>query len=824
VATTTTLYATGATAATGTGLTWTTPTNATGSTASTYAIWTSTTASVTTTLDLTGYDFSSQFVAGSTVDSVTATVKHYESGTATTVVTALTAQLFSGATAIGSPTTLTRSTTTTNSQSITFSGANAPTEAQLASPLTLRISGTRANSTTTYTVNVDYAGLAVNYTTPVTLPYTETFTGANGTAWPTTFSTTGGTTTNYINGNQGMFSAGSAWAVQRAYLAGVPASADTEVYLELTATAGGSAYWFSTIAQAPSLAANSADAGLPQYGYSAGFGADGTCWVTRIPNGTTKTDLFSGTLPGGAPAAGVAQGFRMRVQNGVVQARLWPLSQSEPTSWSFSATDPTPLTTAGRPMVALAGGATTTILAIDNLTYSIPSSTPDVPRQVSKTAWVTTPGGKAVSRYVITTATGTNREAYLYTTADRLPGTTTELAIFNHGMDTQNQGAGGSASPFLEDSTQTGPQPLAQRLIDLGYTVIVPTYGNTHGNDDNQARFAAAYAYMAANWTVTNTVLVGFSMGGDTTLINLHRQTVPAIKIAYIVAGLTDFVAIAGPSGNDVGYTGAALYTAYGTTQAGLQAATVNYDPMQQAASKWAGMRIRMAVSTQDAIITPALQGTPFRDKAISGGATVVYNQTTGAHSTPAQWEDAATVAAWLDAAAAGLSGSGTLTATGTPAAVRTAALSGNGTLTATTTQSTTTAATLSGSGTLTATTVIGGQATANLSGAGQLTATTAIALTAAANLNAAGQLTALTTVTLTRTANLSGSGQLTGSGGAGINRTAGLSGSGTLTVITEIAPGGSARDVTVVLGKVLRTSFTAGSPLRASLIIGRRE
>lgn len=159
----TTLYGTTATPSTATGATWTNPNNATGSTAGTVAVWTSTTRSVTATLQLSGYNFSSALPAGNVLTGVTANIAAYMASTATTILTSVTAQLFSGTTAIGSAVSLTPySTTTTNVYTVNF--PTLPTTAQLAD-LRVTISGVRGNSTTSTTLDVDYVGMFISYAT-----------------------------------------------------------------------------------------------------------------------------------------------------------------------------------------------------------------------------------------------------------------------------------------------------------------------------------------------------------------------------------------------------------------------------------------------------------------------------------------------------------------------------------------------------------------------------------------------------------------------------------------------------------------------------------
>jgi hypothetical protein len=128
------------------------------------------------------------------------------------------------------------------------------------------------------------------------------------------------------------------------------------------------------------------------------------------------------------------------------------------------------------------------------------------------------------------------------------------------------------------------------------------------------------------------------------------------------------------------------------------------------------------------------------------------------------------------------LTGSGSLAATGTPTAPGTAALSGSGSLSATGAPGFTGAATLSGSGTLSASGAVlsGGQA--SLSGSGTLSAAGTPAAPGAAALSGAGTLTTTGTPATTGAAALTGSGTLTAAGPLQFSGTATLSGTGTLT------------------------------------------
>ena len=154
-------WATGLSAGTSTGTNWTNSSNALDPNDSTFAAWANTSANAVGTITLNGYNGQTAMggVQPPSIDQVQATIYHYV--TNTTRVSAATAQLFSGLTPIGTTVTLTRTTTTTNSQTITFPAV--PTWAQC-TDLRIEIKYTRFNGTQAGTANVDAAGMVISYT------------------------------------------------------------------------------------------------------------------------------------------------------------------------------------------------------------------------------------------------------------------------------------------------------------------------------------------------------------------------------------------------------------------------------------------------------------------------------------------------------------------------------------------------------------------------------------------------------------------------------------------------------------------------------------
>lgn len=130
-----------------------------GSTPDTFATWVTNVANITATITVSGYDFST-IPSGATVNSVTVLFRHSESSTARLV--AVFADVFDGATQIG--TTINGTTNTATHNDSAAMSAN-PTVAQLKSAnFKVRLSATRGNVGTTSTWSVDHIDVTVDYT------------------------------------------------------------------------------------------------------------------------------------------------------------------------------------------------------------------------------------------------------------------------------------------------------------------------------------------------------------------------------------------------------------------------------------------------------------------------------------------------------------------------------------------------------------------------------------------------------------------------------------------------------------------------------------
>lgn len=361
MATTSALYATAA--ATAGAATWTNTANAVGSTSANFATWTSAVNAATSNITLSGYNF--QTLIGSppaSVGTIDATIKGYVSNT--TNISTVTAQLMSGATNIGSAVTLTKSTTTTNSQTITF--ATAPTWAQLAD-IRVMITVAHGANTTSATYNLDYISLTSTYTAAsVTLPFTETWTGTTGAAWPPQWTIQSGTGTIQSNGGQ-LVASGGAYFSGRADLTSMAVAGDTDVVVTFTPS--------SVITEMYIVIGIDGDGtGAGQVQPDSGY----TFWASPLDNqisldrcdGSSDTQLVNGAF---TFAASTAYSVRFQRVGTTLRARIWAASGSEPTTWALTAIlADTPKT--GRMFLGTQNGSdgVSKTVTFDNLTVSVP--------------------------------------------------------------------------------------------------------------------------------------------------------------------------------------------------------------------------------------------------------------------------------------------------------------------------------------------------------------------------------------------------------------------------------------------------------------------
>lgn len=159
MATTAALYAGAAAGIDGT-YTWTTTANATGSGTGTYATCTTAVASAAPVLEVSSFAADVAVPAGSTINSVTVTVRHFVAST--TWWTSESAQLYAGATAKGTLVAMTKRTAA-GDDSFVVTGL---TLADLAD-LRVRYQPLHTINAISSAANLDRVGLVVDYTAPV---------------------------------------------------------------------------------------------------------------------------------------------------------------------------------------------------------------------------------------------------------------------------------------------------------------------------------------------------------------------------------------------------------------------------------------------------------------------------------------------------------------------------------------------------------------------------------------------------------------------------------------------------------------------------------
>ncbi|MFZ0157920.1 MAG: CotH kinase family protein, partial [Kineosporiaceae bacterium] len=225
--------------------------------------------------------------------------------------------------------------------------------------------GLAASATYTYTVRaVDAAGNlgpasnAVTVTTSAASGelYATTFTGADGAAWPTGWTTgtaAGGTATIRADAGQLAF-ANTSGSYARAQLSGLAARADSDVTFSyrwrdpaakgyLNVALRGSGGW--------------SGAYRPANGYGLEFTSTSTSVTVKEMSGGTTTTVA--TLTNAQATTTATQWVRLRVVGSTVQVKTWAGGQAEPTPWRSSITDPS-ISAAGQVYLSYVRSSTAT--------------------------------------------------------------------------------------------------------------------------------------------------------------------------------------------------------------------------------------------------------------------------------------------------------------------------------------------------------------------------------------------------------------------------------------------------------------------------------
>ena len=196
-------------------------------------------------------------------------------------------------------------------------------------------------------------------TTPV---FTESWTAADGSPWPSAWTSSGSSGAPQVvagRGRLGWTDASGAYA--RSALSDTSTQlADGEVLLSYRWSDTGAVSYFVTTLRGSGGWLNGY---RPRNGYSLQLQSNSrTATLQRTVNGTT-TSLGSATAQTGTTAQ---QWLRFRTVGDRVMVRVWADGSPEPTSWTLSLTDSAPLTQAGQPHVShVRGGSNVGARAVD---------------------------------------------------------------------------------------------------------------------------------------------------------------------------------------------------------------------------------------------------------------------------------------------------------------------------------------------------------------------------------------------------------------------------------------------------------------------------
>lgn len=172
----------------------------------------------------------------------------------------------------------------------------------------------------------------------------ETWTGTTGAAWSA--SNWSNTSACTIQTNRGRIAPSGAYVSGSAYFSGMAATRNTDVLVTFRQSAINESY-LTISAQAPA-SVNPNTTYWGNYGYgveiTVASGAS-TVKLFRLPTATTQTQVASAS----GPTMTAATDYKLRFQTvgGLIQARVWAAAGAEPSTWTVSYSDATPLTDAG---------------------------------------------------------------------------------------------------------------------------------------------------------------------------------------------------------------------------------------------------------------------------------------------------------------------------------------------------------------------------------------------------------------------------------------------------------------------------------------------
>lgn len=195
----------------------------------------------------------------------------------------------------------------------------------------------------------------------MTLLASETFTGANGAAWPAQWDSSAFTATQPdIQGNRGRIRSGStAYSYSRAYLSGMAPATDTDVVATFTFGAQTESYIF--------VGVNCTNTGFPGdtffpttgYGVQINDNASAGACFSQIYKFRPVSDATLNPKSAGVTqtlTAGTLYKIRLQRSGNVVRYRIWAAAGTEPGTWAESWTDTGTVLTGGKVLLTFSNG------------------------------------------------------------------------------------------------------------------------------------------------------------------------------------------------------------------------------------------------------------------------------------------------------------------------------------------------------------------------------------------------------------------------------------------------------------------------------------
>jgi hypothetical protein len=210
----------------------------------------------------------------------------------------------------------------------------------------------------------------------VTLPYTETFTGTTGTAWPSVWTGTAGTTT--IQANKGRLTTPT--AVNSVYKTGIRTLSMTAITGDIDVIAtmySVTQTWNWGFVQ---IQANGSKVGAewePTSGYML-WVTESTSQIARYNPDTSSVALTADTAHGVDTFHSTTVGMKVRIQKigTTLRSKLWRGDATEPTAWFQTVTDSGAALPAGKVALLNTNNADTVdaVMDWDDVTVSVPAS------------------------------------------------------------------------------------------------------------------------------------------------------------------------------------------------------------------------------------------------------------------------------------------------------------------------------------------------------------------------------------------------------------------------------------------------------------------